>query len=277
MDHVLLPPSDQTFTRYQDLIKLHTGIYLPPHKKTLLHSRLSKRLFASAMASYDDYFELLVSSAGKNELKAALELVTTNETYFFREPAHFDFMKDLLDCQPRTGERYRVWSAASSSGEEAYSLAMVLQSHCSKPWELLASDINQTVITDAKKGIYLNQRTSMIPQEFLNKYCRKGVGEFEGYLRVAPELRNRVQFDTLNLMGQLKGLGKFDIIFIRNVMIYFDDETRGSILRKLSKHLKPSGWLFVSHSESLHGVSDDYYSIKPSIYRLAAFRDEHKI
>jgi len=271
-----MPPSDKTFTRYQDLIKLHTGIYLPPHKKTLLHSRLSKRLFVSAIASYDEYFDWLVSSAGESELQVALELVTTNETYFFREPAHFDFIKELLDKQPKSGERFSAWSAASSSGEEAYSLAMVLQAYCFKPWELLASDINSSVISEAKKGIYINQRTSKIPPEFLNKYCRKGVGKFQGYLRIVPELRNKVKFDTLNLMSTLQDLGKFDLILIRNVMIYFDDETREAILRKLSKHLKPSGWLFVSHSESLHGVSGDYYSIKPSIYRLAAYRDEHR-
>ncbi|WP_101758283.1 protein-glutamate O-methyltransferase CheR [Oceanicoccus sp. KOV_DT_Chl] len=275
MDDVLLPPSDETFILFQALIQSQTGIFLPLHKKSLLQNRLAKRLLARGLSSFDDYYQMVSSRLEKRELQQALELITTNETYFFREPAHFEYLKQSLLPGVPTGRPLRIWSAAASTGEEAYSIAMLLASCFYHPWEIFASDVNETVIQQAKKGIYLNQRTSGISAEFLEKYCRKGVAEFEGFLRIIPELRGRVNFESFNLMGSVSSLGKFNIIFLRNVMIYFDKDTQRKLLRKIAKCLEPNGWLFVSHSESLHGVTDDFYLVRPSIYRLKAYQHEH--
>jgi len=275
MNNGLQKPNSEIFGLFQRLIQEKTGIFLPEHKNTLLLNRLAKRLFAREIGSFDDYYRLITSINEHAELDLALELITTNETYFFREPKHFEFLRNVVLDAPNDHSQFRVWSAASSTGEEAYSVAMTLMDCCVRPWEVFASDINQSVIEQARKGIYLDQRTTGISSEHLQQYCRKGFGAYEGHLRVVPELRNRVDFHLLNLMEPLPQNGTFDVIFLRNVMIYFEKVTQQKLLKKLSHRLKPGGWLLVGHSESLHSITDDYYQLRPSIYRLSAHREAH--
>lgn len=259
--------SDQDFSQYQKLIEGRVGIYLHPGKKALLCNRLSKRLRERHISSFSDYYKLITSKQEKSELKKALELVTTNETYFFREPKHFEFLKRIALKRPDKTKSFRVWSAACSTGEEAYSIAMVLMHCCLGKWDVVASDINTDVMTKAKKGIYEDVRTAGISSNFLHRFCRKGVDEYEGYLRVVPELREKVSFQNINLNESLPVMGLFDVIFLRNVMIYFTPETQRRVVSRIAKFIRPGGYLFLSHSESLHNLSDVFETVKPSMYR----------
>lgn len=262
-------PSEKEFKLFQELIQEKLGIFLPPQKKALLSNRLWKRLQACRLQKFSDYYQLIVSPQGKSELNTALELVTTNETYFFREPKHFDFLQDDILPRYRPGAEFRVWSAAASTGEEPYSIAMVLKQRCQANWELLCSDVNRSVIEQAKVGIYPEARAKNIPQEYLTRFCRKGIGPQQGNIRVVAELRESVNFFTLNLHEKFPDIGKFDLVFLRNVLIYFENENKTKILDRIAEKLKPGGILFVGHSESLHGLSTRFKAIRPAIYQLA--------
>jgi chemotaxis protein methyltransferase CheR len=152
---------------------------------------------------------------------------------------------------------------------EPYSIAMVLKHRCQCDWELLCSDVNRTVIEQAKVGIYSEARARNIPQEYLRRFCRKGIGPQEGNVRVVAELREAVQFFTLNLNEKFPDIGKFDLVFLRNVLIYFENEHKTQILDRIAEKLKPGGMLFVGHSESLHGLSTQFKPVRPAIYQLA--------
>lgn len=274
MDHAMeldskIPiPTDKEFQLFQRLIQEKLGIFLPPQKKALLSNRLWKRLQACQAKGFSDYYRLIQSSQGKNELILALELITTNETYFFREQKHFDYLQEELLPKLHPGSHFRVWSAAASTGEEPYSIAMMLKDRCTSEWELLCSDVNRTVVEHAKIGIYPDMRVKNIPPEYLRRFCRKGVGPQQGNVRVTTELRESVQFFTLNLHETFPDIGKFDLVFLRNVLIYFENDNKTKILDRIADKLNPGGILFVGHSESLHGLSTRFIPVKPAIYRL---------
>lgn len=174
----------------------------------------------------------------------------------------------LPKCKP--GGKIRVWSAAASTGEEPYSIAMLLADRCPTDWELLCSDVNATVIKQAKIGIYPDARIQNISEAYLRRFCRKGVGPQEGFVRVVPELRARVDFFTLNLNNDItEDIGKFDVVFLRNILIYFENDTKEKVLERIAKTMNPGGILFIGHSESLHGISNCFTAIKPAIYRLS--------
>lgn len=261
-------PSDKEFQLFQQLIQDKLGIYLPAQKKALLSNRLWKRLHACEVKGFGDYYRFIQSPQGKGELNTALELITTNETYFFREQKHFDYLQDEMLPSFRPGQTFRVWSAASSTGEEPYSIAMLLKDRCNCDWELLCSDVNRTVVEQAKIGVYPEIRTRNIPAHYLRRFCRKGVGPQSGNIRVTAELRQAVQFFTLNLHEEFPDIGKFDLVFLRNVLIYFENENKAKILERIAEKLAPGGILFVGHSESLHGLSTRFVPVKPAIYRL---------
>jgi chemotaxis protein methyltransferase CheR len=261
-------PSDKEFQLFQALIQDKLGIFLPAQKKALLSNRLWKRLQACRVNGFGDYYRLIQSPQGKGELNIALELVTTNETYFFREQKHFDYLQDEILPTLRPGSNFRVWSAASSTGEEPYSIAMVLKDRCPCEWELLCSDVNRTVVEQAKIGIYPDMRVKNISPDYLRRFCRKGVGRQQGNVRVVSELRQAVDFFTLNLHESFPDIGKFDLVFLRNVLIYFENENKAKILERIAEKLKPGGLLFVGHSESLHGISSRFVTVRPAIYRL---------
>ena len=259
--------SDKEFSKYQQLIEDRVGIYLHAGKKDLLCNRLSKRLRAREVENYSDYYQLITSDQEGGELEKAIALITTNETYFFREEKHFDFLKNIALKQEDKTRPFRVWCGACSSGEEAYSIAMVLTHCCMDNWELVASDVNAEVIARARQGIYENVRTSGIPKSFLHRFCRKGIGEYEGHLRVIPGLRKKISFQIINLNAALPMMGFYDVVFLRNVMIYFTPETQRQVVGRVAKCLRPGGYLFLSHSESLHDLTGVFETVKPSIYR----------
>lgn len=266
--HIL--PSDQEFIAFQKLILEKIGIFLPLSKKALLMNRLWKRLSAHQFNNYHEYYCFIVGKKGGHELNLALELMTTNETYFFREQKHFDYLADTILPQIKSRDTLRVWSAAASTGEEPYSIAMLLAERCVASWELLCSDVNSQVIEHAKIGIYPDVRVQNIPENYLRRFCRKGSGPQEGFVRVVAELRERVEFFTLNLNTPIaREIGLFDVVFLRNVLIYFENDIKEQVLSRIAKTLKPNGILFIGHSESLHGVSNKFLPIKPAIYRLA--------
>lgn len=270
MTHGIPYPSDSEFLKYQRLIEETTGIFLPPHKKTLLNNRLSKRLVERGCKNFSEYFSLISNSVEAYELERALELITTNETYFFREPKHFDFLNKLLAQRGRDTKTFRVWCAAASTGEEPYTIAMILSESCRSPWELVASDINERVLEHAHKAIYRNDRLGGVSPDFLNKYFLNGIGKYQSHVRITPELRYRVKFTKVNLMHDFSGMGKFDVIFIRNVMIYFERETQVGVMRRIAKCVKSNGYVFVGHSESLHGVDKDFRMCCPAVYQYGA-------
>lgn len=264
MEQLLL--KDSEFALFQKMIYETAGINMSDAKKALVSGRLAKRVKHFGLTSYGDYFQLLGNSAN-GEFQMAVDLLTTNETFFFREPKHFDFLRDRVLPGWRTGTR-RVWSAASSSGEEAYTLAMVLAEHAPfKDWEIVGTDISTRVLEKARGGHYPIERAKNIPHTYLANYCLKGTGSQEGTFLVGKELRARVNFTHANLKSDLSKLGSFDVIMLRNVLIYFDLPTKQHVVSRLIRQLKPGGYLMVGHSESLNGVTDEMNAVVPSVYR----------
>lgn len=262
--------SDIDFRRFQRWLHEAAGIALADHKKTLLVGRLSKRLGPCGVRGWKDYFELLMDGSRPGELQVAIDLLTTNETYFFREPAHFTFLAEQILTRFEGSEPLRIWSAASSSGEEIYTLAMVLADTLGmgRRWEIFGSDLSTRVLETARRAHYPMTRADKIPTAFLKRFCLKGTGPQEGTFLIDRPLRERVSFAQINLNETLPDIGMFDIVFVRNVMIYFDPGTKRQVMGRILTKLKPRGHVFVSHSENLHGVTDRVDIVKPSIYRL---------
>lgn len=256
------------FERFRDLLHRVTGIHLSDAKQTLLVGRLSKRLRELRLASFGDYFGYLNSGQDPDELQRMVDLMTTNETYFFREPGHFDFLRRLAREHPAS-QALRVWSAASSTGEEAYTTCMVLADErgIGGRWSVLGSDISHTVLQVARAGRYELQRTRGLPDEYLRKYCLKGVRSQEGSFVIDKRLRAHTEFIALNLMQPAPDIGPFELIFLRNVMIYFDQPTKRRVVEHLTQRLAPGGHLVVGHSETLSGLSETLRAVRPTIYR----------
>ncbi|CAD5369054.1 Chemotaxis protein methyltransferase [Rubrivivax sp. A210] len=262
------PITDTEFARFQQFIFEQAGITLSSAKQALVSGRLGKRLTAHQLESFGDYFQMLASGQHPDEVQAAVDLLTTNETYFFRETKHFDFLRQQALLARQRGSNFRVWSAASSSGEEAYSVAMVL-ADCLEggPWEILGTDISTHVLQQATRALYSMERARHVPSEFLRRYCLKGEGDYAGRLLIVPELRRRVRFGQLNLNEALPEIGSFDFVLLRNVMIYFNDDTKRSVVQRVSSVLKPGGHFCVGHSETLNNLGHRLEQVAPSIYR----------
>jgi chemotaxis protein methyltransferase CheR len=262
--------SDREFSQFQTFIFEAAGITLANTKKALVSGRLAKRLKHHELESYGDYFRLISSGKAPDEVQMAIDLLTTNETYFFREPQHFEFMKAELAKDVQYAKPIRVWSAAASSGEEPYSIAMLLE-EClgvlGRPWEIVASDISMRVLERAATGHYPTMRTGGIPPHYLRKYCLKGAGEQAGTILVERKLRERVQFRQINLNSTLPQLGIFDFIFLRNVLLYFNGQTKRQVVERVLSMLRPGGWLFISHTETLHDISNAVTAVRPATYR----------
>ncbi|MES2207994.1 MAG: protein-glutamate O-methyltransferase CheR [Pseudomonadota bacterium] len=261
--------TDHEFEKFRRFIYEAAGITLSPAKKALVSGRLAKRVQQRELKSYGEYFRLLESGEVPDEVQMAIDLLTTNETYFFREMKHFQKLKECAMLARKRSEPFRVWSAASSTGEEAYSIAMILFETLEAfgtPWEVIGSDISQRVLERARKGHYPVERTTHISSEHLKKFCLKGVGSQQGTVLVDASLRSRVKFLHINLNTSLPQLGMFDVIFLRNVMIYFNNETKRQVVARLLTVLKPEGYFFVGHSESLNDISTAVQAVAPSIY-----------
>lgn len=260
--------SDADFRLFQQLFHQAIGLHLSAQKKMLVTGRLSKRLNDLGLASFRDYYQLLIRKDQQEELQRAIDLITTNETFFFRESKHFDILRQDIIPQRKPGETLRIWSAASSSGEEPYSIAMVLHAALGNSnWELIASDISARVLERARRGLYAMDRINGIPPALLKTYCLRGRGEYEGKLLIDKVLRDAVQFRQVNLLQIPPDLKGFDVVFLRNVIIYFDMETKQRVLNEICSRIKPKGWLFLGHSESLAGMQVPVNQVSPSVYR----------
>ena len=260
--------SDSEFEKFKKLIYELAGISLSDAKKSLVMSRLSKRLRHHHLSTFGEYYKMVTDHAHTGEQQMMVDLLTTNETYFFREPKHFELLQDIVEKHESWTSPYKVWSAAASSGEEAYTIAMTLDKKLGeKPWEVQGTDISTRVLESARNGIYTQQRTSKIPKEYLLKYCMKGVRSQEGLVMVDKALRRRVSFRHMNLLADWTSVDMFDAIFLRNVMIYFDTETKQALVKKIASHLKHGGYFFIGHSESLNGIYSGFESVIPSVFR----------
>jgi chemotaxis protein methyltransferase CheR len=262
--------NDTEFKRLRSLLYDIAGITLSDAKKVLLTGRLSKRLTALGLNNYTQYFKYVTDIAHADELQFMVDLLTTNETYFFREPQHFDFLKQIVPPTIKQGHMFRVWSAAASVGAEAYTIAMILADKLGEdgPWEILGTDISNSVLEQARRGHYRMAEAEKIPTPYLKKYCLKGKGEQEGTLLIDKKLRQHVSFQQLNLNVEgMKKVGDFDVIFLRNVLIYFDIPTKQRVVANLIPCMKKDGYFIVGHSESLNGITDALTQEKPTVYR----------
>ena len=268
--------TNREFTRVQGLIHSQTGIYLPESKKALVVARLSRRLRTLELGSFSEYLDLIARDRVEHTLM--LDSICTNETRFFREPRQFAFLEtDVLPHWKMLGDgglmprRLRVWSAACSTGEEPFSLAMLLRTHfpVESGWtiDILASDISTKVLSAAKEAVWSIERAADIPEPYRRAYMLKGVRGEEGKMRAQPSLRSMIEFRSINLNDDRYEVeGPFDLIFCRNVLIYFDRETKAAVIERLTKHLSPTGFLFLGHSETLHSAAHALRLVGPTAY-----------
>ncbi len=256
------------FVWIKEYLYKNAGIVLNDSKQALVSGRLDKRLRHHGFSSYSEYFHLFGKPGFEQETVMAIDLLTTNETYFFREQKHFEFLQNELFARAPAGRPLRFWSAASSSGEEAYTLAMLAAEFArTSQWEIIGTDLSTRVLEKARSGLYPLNATEKIPTPYLKKYCLKGSGQYEGFLLIDTALRNRVKFLKANLIEKLPDLGSFDVIFLRNVMIYFDMPTKQRLVERIQQYLRPGGYFIISHSESLNGMNHALQMISPSIYQ----------
>lgn len=263
------PISEGAYRLIREFIYEEAGIELGDAKQQLVTTRLKKRLRIHGFASFDDYARLLTQTTHGPERQMAVDLLTTNETYFFREASHFDTLRSNVLAHHSKERLFRVWSAASSSGEEAYSIAMVLDDYFGDrvKWEIFGSDISSRIIEKAREGLYQAQRIDAIPKPYLKRYCLKGKGQFEGFLLIDKKLRDKTRFEEINLTKPLPDIGLFDVIFLRNLLIYFDNPTKEKIIRNLESKLRPGGILYIGHSESLKGMDLPLTLVAPTTYQ----------
>jgi chemotaxis protein methyltransferase CheR len=270
--------SDRVYYRFVDLVYREAGISLGDARRELVRTRLLKRLSALNLSSFDEYYERVSrQDPDGEELVAMLDAISTNKTDFFRENQHFRFMADTV-LPALTGRiagggprRIRIWSAGCSSGEEPYTLAMVLRERIATgvAWDakILATDISTKVLHAAYVGLYEESKVAPVPPKMrLASFTREETDQGAFY-RIKPELRKMVAFRRLNLMnGTYPFTGKFDVIFCRNVMIYFDRPTQESLANRLHQYLHPGGYLFIGHSESLNSLTTPFQFVQPTIY-----------
>lgn len=270
---------DKDFKVISEFIHATFGIKLPPIKKTMLEGRLRKRLRSLDMRSFRDYSEYLFSPEGmKTECPLMIDVVTTNKTDFFREGGHFDYLIQnvLPDLVDRHGLGVQgplhVWSAASSTGEEPYTLAMVLSEFAANcpgfNYSILATDISSRVLEKAVRAVYDHDRVLTVPLSLRKKYLLKGKKDKARLVRIVPELRSRVRFRRLNLMDEDYGIREeMGVVFCRNVLIYFDRPTQEKLLGRICSHLLPGGYLFTGHSETLHRMDLPLAPVATTVYR----------
>ena len=282
-----LSVSPALFCKFQKLIYEESGIWLGEHKQALLTGRLAKRLRLLGLESMQAYFQLVTHPDQQHERAVMIDCITTNQTHFFREPRHFDFLaRQVFPCwqnEQATAARtqhLRVWSAGCSTGEEPYSLAMLLAKYfpAEQGWnvEVLATDICTRVLEKARGGIYSIEKAKEIPPEFLRNYMLKGRGEQKGMMKVNPDLHRFVRFARVNLHAdRYPILGSFDLIFCRNVLIYFDQKSKQKVLAGILRHLSPTGFLVLGHSEHLGNFPPNLKTVAPTIYAIAPSDDSN--
>ena len=259
--------TEKEYLKFKDIIYKTIGIELKENKHNLIESRLMKRLRYYDLDNYTDYYNIIIGD--NEELQLMINQVTTNETSFFRENKHFDYLAHKI--LPHIKERFRVWSAASSIGVEAYTIAMVLDESLSPrhlPFEILASDINLEVLQQAKDAVYDMRFAHNIPENYLKTYCLKGVGKMENKFSINNYLKQKISFSQINLTKKISSeIGEFDIIFLRNVLIYFDIQTKKDVVKYVLNHLKVGGYFFIGHSETLFNITNQVVQVMPTVYQ----------
>jgi len=273
--HLMPQLSGQDFDCLARLVTARLGIRMPRVKLLMVQSCLLRRLRDFGLTDFSEYQELLLHSpASELEQRHFFDLITTHKTDFFREPAHFSFFAQQLLTKFPKG-RFRVWSAGCSSGEEAYSLGMLLSDHSAChpgfSFEILATDISQRILEAGREAIYPEEHIAPVPPTQRKRYLLRGKNGRTGLVRIAPQLRQRVSFRQLNLMeAPFPVPGEMHVIFFRNVMIYFDRPTQAHVLAALCRHLCTGGHLFISHTESIINSPLPLVQVAPSIFRKLA-------
>ncbi len=270
--------SPRDYERFRRLVYEQAGINLGPHKAQLVRTRLSKRVRACGCRSFGEYYERVVNDPSGQELCQLLDAISTNTTYLFREMHHFEFLRKLLDtwlADPKWRNRnptLRIWSAACSSGEEAYSIAMVVHARLERErgirCKILGTDISTRMLARAQEAVYSLDQVKNVPPELRRRYLREVERGGKRWVQVVPELRQMMTWARFNLMNPTFPFrNPFQVIFCRNVMIYFDRPTQEALVRKMHRHLIDGGYLLVGHSESLSGISHPFEQVEPAIYR----------
>lgn len=266
---------ERTFAAIAGLMHDSIGLSFADNKKSLVASRLAPRIQRLGLRGYQEYFELIRNPDDGGEFQMAVDLLTTNETYFFREPAHFELIeRELVRQRPR---QLSVWSAASSFGDEAYSVAMLLSDLQARQclagdWSILGTDISERVLQAAASGVFPETRLHQVSAERLKRYCLRGEGDSEGLVAMQPRLRERVSFGQLNLCAEVGGPlpgAPFDIILLRNVLIYFDAQTKRAVVDRVLTQLRPGGLFFVGTAEARIQCATPLVTLAPGAFRKA--------
>ena len=261
--------STRQFQWIRNTIYERVGIDLQG-KETLVEARLSKQLRALNLDSYKNYIEYVGDDASGNALISMVDALTTNHTNFFREPQHFDYLRDCILPTVKPGQEFRIWSAACSSGEEPYSIAFSvidgLDEKARSRTSILATDISTKVLGIAQKGIYDADRLRNMPLEQMRRHLLKGAETGNQKYMIKPATKAMVRFERLNLMEDFSRVGQFSVIFCRNVMIYFDRSTQEDLVNRLTARLNPGGYLFIGHAESLNGIQHSLQYVIPAVY-----------
>jgi chemotaxis protein methyltransferase CheR len=268
--------TDEDFGKLSSFVYDELGIKMPYAKKVMLQSRLQKRLADLKIGSFKDYIEFVFSKEGQEvEIIKMIDLITTNKTDFFRESSHFDYLTTTVlpeFCSGKNKKSIKIWSAGCSSGEEPFTIGIVLsefvQNHQGIDFEIFATDISLRILQKAARAIYSEDRVSEVPANLKRKYFLKSKDPINKTVRLVPEIRSRVTFQRLNFMDQDYPVEReFDIIFCRNVLIYFDRETQQKVITKLASKLRYDGVFFLGHSESITNMKVPLRQIKPTIFR----------
>lgn len=272
-----MPTRTSETSDYEYIINLvyeRTRIRLHDGKEQLISSRLGKRFRHHGFQSIGEYCDFLRRTNDEEELTHMTDALTTNFTHFLREKDHFDFLvSTALPNLVGNRKKFQIWSAACATGEEPYSLVFTLAESfpllSGWDWKIHATDVSTKALGTAQKGIYPEERLNSLPREWWRKYFQKGFKEWEGHYRVKQEFIDRIHFKNVNLLGDYTMPGPFEVIFCRNVMIYFDRPTQEQLVQRLAQFLVPNGYLLIGHSESLNGLNIGLRCLKPSIYQKA--------
>jgi chemotaxis protein methyltransferase CheR len=265
------PLTAQEFEQFRKLAYDKFGLDLRDGKEQLVSARLGKKIRELRIGSYREYYEHVIEDKTGEALIAMIDALTTNHTSFFREAAHFEFLRKTILPTIRKRDRISIWTAACSTGEEPYSIAFCLLSELGQEAlrrvQILATDISTRVLATAKAGAYPAERFHDFSQQQLREYLLRGEGQWKNWYLVKKAIRSLVRFERLNLMEPFSQIATFPVIFCRNVMIYFDRPTQQDLVKRLSHHLEPGGHLLIGHAESLNGIDHSLEYVRPAVYR----------
>ena len=270
-DTDIRPLTAQEFNQFRKLAYDKFGLDLRAGKEQLVSARLAKKMRQLQIHSYQDYYRHVMEDGSGEALVAMIDALTTNHTSFFRESAHFDFLRTTVIPTLRNRDRISIWSAACSTGEEPYSIAFCLLSELGMEFlpklQILGTDISTRVLSTAKTGAYAAERFRDLPPQQLRQYLLRGEQQWKNWYLVKKEIRAAINFQRLNLMEPFSQIGTYPVIFCRNVMIYFDRPTQQGLVQKLAAHLEPGGHLLIGHAESLNGIDHSLQYVRPAIYK----------